>query len=136
MVEFALVFLCFLLLVLGLMEMGRAVWAYTTVAHAARQGARYAMAHGSADDRNKQAVRMSVADVVETYAFGLDKSKLKVKTSWDADFDDIDGGPPTRERGATVAVRVRYDFNLVVTKLILPDATFPIGATSRMIIAN
>ena len=47
MIEFALVFLVFIVLLVGLMEIGRAVWTYTTIAHATRRGARYATMHGS-----------------------------------------------------------------------------------------
>ena len=37
-VEFALVFILFLLIVLGALEMGRAFWTYATLAHATKQG--------------------------------------------------------------------------------------------------
>ena len=48
MVEFSLVFLLFVVVLVALMEFGRAMWTYATIAHAARQGARYGMVHGSA----------------------------------------------------------------------------------------
>ena len=46
-VEFSLVTFMLCMLVLGVFEMGRVVLVYTTVANAARAGARYAMVHGS-----------------------------------------------------------------------------------------
>ena len=46
-VEFSLVFMLFLVLSIGLFEMGRAMWIYTTLSHAARQGARFAMVRGT-----------------------------------------------------------------------------------------
>ena len=38
-VEFSLVFLLFVVVLVALMEFGRAMWTYATIAHAARQGA-------------------------------------------------------------------------------------------------
>ncbi len=46
-VEFSLVFLVFVVVLVALMEFGRAMWTYATIAHAARQGARYCMVHGT-----------------------------------------------------------------------------------------
>src|SRR5258708_24862285 len=47
-VEFALVLPVFLLIVTGLFDLARAVWQEETLAYAAREGARYAIVHGSA----------------------------------------------------------------------------------------
>jgi Flp pilus assembly protein TadG len=44
--EFALIAVMFVLVLLGVVEMGRMVLVYTTVANAARAGARYAIVHG------------------------------------------------------------------------------------------
>jgi len=48
-VEFALVFPIIVLLIVGFMEIGRAVFAYNTIANAARQGARVAAVNQLAD---------------------------------------------------------------------------------------
>ncbi|HYK96040.1 MAG TPA: TadE/TadG family type IV pilus assembly protein [Candidatus Dormibacteraeota bacterium] len=48
-VEFALVFPIIILLIAGFFEIGRAVFAYNTIANAARQGARVAMVNQLAD---------------------------------------------------------------------------------------
>lgn len=48
-VEFALVVPIFLLIVLGLFDVGRAVFNYNTVANAAREGARVAIVNQDAD---------------------------------------------------------------------------------------
>ena len=48
-VEFALVFPIIVLLVMAFMEIGRAVFAYNTIANAARQGARVAAVNQLAD---------------------------------------------------------------------------------------
>ncbi len=46
-VEFALVAFLSVILLLGMIEIGRMALVYTTVAHSARAGARYAIVHGS-----------------------------------------------------------------------------------------
>ncbi len=119
--EFALGFLTFILLVMGLMELGRAVWTYTTIAEAARQGARYAMAHGSTDPVTND----QITSVVQANAVGLDPNALTVSTSW----------TPDNERGGTVQVRVQYPFQFV-TPWIASISSVTMGSTSRMIIAN
>jgi Flp pilus assembly protein TadG len=46
-IEFSLVFVMLPLIMLGVLEVGRMVLVYTSVANAARAGARYATVHGS-----------------------------------------------------------------------------------------
>jgi Flp pilus assembly protein TadG len=45
-IEFALISFMFVILLTGVVEMGRMVLVYTTIANAARAGARYAIVHG------------------------------------------------------------------------------------------
>lgn len=47
-VETAVILPLFLVLLLGIVDMGRAVWATTSLASAAREAARYAIVHGGA----------------------------------------------------------------------------------------
>jgi Flp pilus assembly protein TadG len=47
MIEFSLIAFMFIIVLLGVVEMGRMVLVYTTVANAARAGARYAIVHGA-----------------------------------------------------------------------------------------
>ena len=46
-VEFALISFMFVIVLAGVVEMGRMVLVYTTIANAAREGARYAIVHGA-----------------------------------------------------------------------------------------
>jgi len=48
-VEFALVIPMFLLMLFGVVDMGRVIWAFDSLSNAAREGARYASVHGAAD---------------------------------------------------------------------------------------
>jgi Flp pilus assembly protein TadG len=120
MVEFALFFIVFLAVTLGIMEFGRAVWTYTTLAHAARQGARYAMVHGESNPVSNDQVR----DVVAKNAVGLDKSIIVVRTSW----------LPDNSSGSRVEVQVEYPFRFVTAPLLLSDNALLLRSTSRVIV--
>jgi Flp pilus assembly protein TadG len=49
-VEFALVLPIFLAILIGMVDIGRAVWANNAVANAAREAARWAVVHGGTPD--------------------------------------------------------------------------------------
>lgn len=124
MVEFALFFLLFLTLTVGLMELGRGIWTFTTLSHAARQGARYAIVHGSQYPLGDGDT--SIEDVVRANAVGLDPANIAVTATYDT----------TNEAGEVIQVRAQYPFQLVVSPLILGQDTITLGSTSRMVIAN
>jgi Flp pilus assembly protein TadG len=46
-IEFTLITFMLVIVLLGVVEMGRMVLVYTTIANAAREGARYAIVHGA-----------------------------------------------------------------------------------------
>jgi Flp pilus assembly protein TadG len=121
-IEFALAFLLFLVFVVGVIEFGRGVWTFTTISHAARQGARYAMTRGETNPTTADQVR----DVVRNAAVGLDRAQVQVTTAW----------PAGVQRGKVVQVQVSYPFGLVTGSLLLPQSTIPISASSQMILAN
>jgi len=45
-VEFALVVPIFMVILIGMVDLGRAIWANNSVANAARESARFASVHG------------------------------------------------------------------------------------------
>ena len=120
MVEFSLFFLLFLMLSLGIMEFARALWTYTTLAHAARQGARYAMVHGESNPVSNTQIR----DVVVANAVGLVDSDLSVTPVWS----------PNNKSGSVVEVQVRYPFRFVTAPIVLSKNDLQLGSTSRMVI--
>lgn len=94
-VEFALVLPLILLLVFGFMDLGRAVYYYSAIGNAAREGARYASVRpldlqSDADDQNE------VIAIVKNYAVsvGLESDKITFPSA------------PTDY----VTVKVTYDF--------------------------
>ena len=123
MVEFSLVFIVFLMLMVGLFELGRMVWIYETVAHAARQGARYAMVRGNSGAPDNAALIASV----KGQAIGLISSQITVTPTWE-------GGGIV---GTFVRVQVSYPFAPVVAGPLLGGAGgFNISSTSRMVVYN
>lgn len=69
-VEFALIIPIFILVIVGVFDVGRAVYGYNTVANAARAAARVAIVNQSAADiearAREMAVGLSMADVTVT----------------------------------------------------------------------
>jgi Flp pilus assembly protein TadG len=115
-VEFAIVALVLVLMIFGIMEFGRAIWASGSVAHAAREGTRYAIVRG------EESGRTATASDIETYVqsrAGL--SPVEVTTTWE----------PNKKPGSVVQVTVRYDFQPAVP--FVPPMVFT--STSRMVIS-
>ncbi|MGH9901941.1 MAG: TadE/TadG family type IV pilus assembly protein [Pyrinomonadaceae bacterium] len=114
--EFAIVAPVLLLLMFGVMEFGRAVWAYSSVAHAAREGVRYAIVRGG------ESGRAATANDVQTYArsrAGL--NAMQVSTTW----------TPDNAPGSVVQVTAQYDFQSTVP--FIPP--MQLTSTSRMVIS-
>ncbi|MBI5685006.1 MAG: pilus assembly protein [Verrucomicrobia bacterium] len=97
----------FLLLVFGVVDLGRGVYAYNTITHCAREGVRYAVVHGSgsAAPVGPAANDATLANWVSRYAVGLQASSLTVTSSWP------DGN--VAGSNASVHVTVRYAFQPV-----------------------
>jgi Flp pilus assembly protein TadG len=112
-IEFSLVALMFIVLLFGVVEMGRMVLVYTSIANAARAGARYAIVHGA--DRTGSGVdgpsgpgsTTQVQTVVQNFASVglLDTSRLTIAVSY----------PSGNGVGSTVSVTVSYPYDPLVT---------------------
>ncbi len=102
-VEFSLSAIVFFVMVLGLIDVGRAVWNYNTLAQATREGTRYAIVHGSLSaDPAMTADQQDVIDQVEQFSGGLDLNQLNVTATWP------DG---SNEPGDRVTVESSYTYN-------------------------
>lgn len=91
-VEFALMLPVFLLILTGLLDGGRAIYAYNTIANAARSAARVAIVDQDSD---------TVIDTALTEAVGLGLSAADVTFT------------PCSVDPCTVTVRIVYDFDPV-----------------------
>ena len=122
-VEFSLSFLLLVVLIVGLVEASRMVWAYTTLAHAARRGTRYVMVHNG---RNP-ATNAQIEAVVKNYTIGLDNAKVTVTPTYE------DAG---RSGGSTASVAVSYPFRFFASPLVFKQNGVTLTATSRTTLAE
>ncbi len=124
MVEFALGFMIFLLLTIGVFEGGRLVWTYTTLSHAARQGSRLAIVHGK---RNPLDSDTAITAAVKRQAIGLPSNDVTVTTVWsDAD----------KSGGSVVTVSASYPINFVASSLVFGTNSMRLTARSRATVAD
>lgn len=114
-VEFAATFLVFIMLIMVIFDLGRGIYAYTTITAAAQNGARYAIVH--------PIDITGIRNAVINNAIGLDPSDIRVSVSYPEDN--------------VIAVTVTYDFT-VISPLLEPvignngGLTFRVTATMRL----
>jgi Flp pilus assembly protein TadG len=112
--EFALVLPVLLLILIAILDFGRAIYAYSVVAHSAREGARRGIILAN-DSNISPADEADIIAVAENAAVGLDRSQLQVTV-------------PAPAEEETVEVLVRYTFDLVT-----PLIAEALGRTSLML---
>ena len=141
-VEFALVAPIFFLLLFGIIEGGRFILYYQTLNNATREGARYAIVHGSNSfcpsgpmPPGKSAPAgcydpsgAKVVQQVKDTAFGVLGSAVVVTPVW-PDPPGLGNG-----RDADVTVRATYTYSTLLPLVPLPPIT--ITAESRLVINN
>lgn len=122
-VEFALIFPVFILLLFGILDLGRAIYAYNTVADAAREGARVAIVNqiqtspDCAQDRpiqNPLAPHWSIKTCAAQSAISLGIQATDVTVSYAApSISPTLTCNPTVSVGCIVSVKVDYTFRAV-----------------------
>ena len=127
MVEFSLVFMILLTLVFGALEVGRTVWSYNTLAHAARQATRYASVRSDLGDPGYSASPNPIDAIVHTNAPGLNPSLLTVTKTW----------TPNNSPGSRVQVTVSYPIDLIAARFFAGgNGSFNVSATSTLTVLN
>ncbi len=116
-IEVALGLLLFMTCLCGVMDFGRVVWSYNSIAFAAQKGTRYAIVHGATSAY--PATVAQIEGIVEGSAVGLDTDHLTVTTTWEPD-----NTPPN-----VVQVAVSYDFHSLVPMF---PSIVTLTKTSRM----
>lgn len=138
-VEFALVAPWFFLLLFGIVEGGRFILYYETLSNATREGARYAIVHGSNSNCPSgpmppgmsaplacyDPTGANVVQRVRDAAFGVLGSGVSVTPEW----GDLGNG-----REAEVRVSAAYTYRTLIPLVPLPDIT--ITAESNLVINN
>jgi|ERR1019366_229605 Flp pilus assembly protein TadG len=119
-VEFALASVIILTVLFGIIDMGRALFAYDWVSNAARIATRYAMVRGTSCSTllpgcnvgpPQGAYQSDVVAYLNTQAIGIDPSKLTVTAWCDAGSSAFQPLPCTSPQG--VNVKVQYQFSFV-----------------------
>ncbi len=125
MVEFALTFALVLMLVVGIFEIGRALWSYTTVSFAARQAARYAIVHSDLGETGADST--SIDNAVKSNAIGLDPDQLVITKAW----------TPDNSRGSQFTITVQYPVGFVAAPLFLQNRDgVTVGSTASYTILH
>ena len=134
-IEFGLVSILLVLIILGVVEMSRMVLVYTTIANAARAGARYAIVHGSdrtgsgVDGPSSSGDYSQVCTVVTNFASGgaLDKSKLTCTGRITVTYT------PSNASGSNVKVKVTYPYDPWITYFV-PLGSVTLSSISQGVI--
>jgi Flp pilus assembly protein TadG len=150
-VETALILPVFLALLLGIVDMGRAVWATTSLASAAREAARFAIVHGGNDNTPCPVGPTTRADLPAASASCPFPSPSKQSIVDAATAAAIAGGSnvtvtvcyglacsgntdtSTNKRGEPITVVVTSQVNLVVPA-ILGRSGFSLSGSATMVV--
>lgn len=153
-VEFSLVIPIFLVILIGMVDVGRAIWANNALANAAREGARHAIVHGGSKSNacpigppaaltvipvasascpfpspSKEAIR-NITRQFLVAAGGNVSVTVCYGTGCSGDTDAVGA---TNERGTPVTVTVSSRVDTIVGTL-LGLGTFDLDATSTMLV--
>lgn len=121
--EFGLVVLVFYVFVFGVVDFGRALYAYHFVSHASREATRYAIVHGaqSADPATAADISQYVKSITPD---GIDPNAVVVSATWS----------PNNSPGSSVRVQVQDNFHFIMPLVHMPPLT--LVSASQMVISN
>ena len=101
-VEFALILPIFILLLMGIFDFGRAIYAYNTINNAARQAVRVGIVNQNVSAIEAEAIQHGVS-------LSLDGADVTV-TFLAPDYSSTGTCPATPRYGCVVEVEVRYEY--------------------------
>lgn len=157
-VEFALVLPIFLAILIGMVDIGRAVWANNAVANAAREATRYAVVHGGSKEnecpvgppvttgQNQTVIpaastscpypspsKEGIRETARAFAIA-GGTPMTVEVCYGIDCSgDTDAAGATNARGTPVTVRVTSQVPMIVPQLV-GITSIPVSATSTMLV--
>ena len=120
MVEFALSFVLFILLVFAVMKGGKLIWTWTTLQHGVREGARLAImqADNASADTN-------IANIIKSRTIGIPGDDITVTTTW--------GGT---SGGDVVSITAAYHVPIMFGGLVFDSSGINIQARSSAVIVE
>ena len=144
-VEFALVFILFMTILLGIAGFGHALYAYHYVSSAARQATRWAIVNGADCASDSSCTAPASLSDIQTFVQnvtpqGIDWSQVTVTTcgmAGDAECADSTltvCKTTVNNPGCIAQVKVSYNFQFIFP--LLPTNTLALSSTSEMIIAH
>lgn len=125
--EFSLAITVLLMMAFGAMDFGRALYTYTEVSEAAKEGTRYAIVRGSNCTSWNTACPASASDIqtyLQNVPEGLHANSMTVTTTWS----------PNNNPGSTVHVQVQYSFNFMLP--FLPSSAVNMSSSSQMVVSR
>ncbi len=140
-VEFALIFPIIVFLIAAFVEIGRAVFAYNTIANAARQGARVAVVNQLAAVTDCDATRpvedptdphWSIRGCVIAAASSLGITTANVTVKYDPPPTTTLACQPTLHVGCIASVTVTYHYSVSTPFLSMLIGSFTMTQTSQM----
>jgi Flp pilus assembly protein TadG len=140
-VEFAFVLPIIVLVIVAFIEVGRAVFAWNTIANAARQGARVAAVNQLADVTDCDESRpiedpyephWSIRGCAIAAAGALGISTANVTVSYSSPPSTTLACDPTLHVGCIAAITVTYDYNVSTPFLNWVIRSFTMSQTSQM----
>jgi Flp pilus assembly protein TadG len=135
MAESAIAMALALMVFIGIVECGRALYTYHAVANAARLGSRYAIVRGSTcSAADCPATSASIRTYVRNATPMVDQSELSVDTTWATSAACTSGGPSPNAPGCLVSVQVTYPFQFNIPLVPLPQVSMT--STSQMLISQ
>lgn len=127
-VEFALILPIFLLMIMGVVDFGRAIYAYNAVSNAAREGARLLIV----DQTQTAGVYLAAQEAAnQATALGIDPTDVnQVQVT----FPDPDGNCPVISVGCPATVRVQYQFNAITPIIGRVIGPITVGSTTQLLV--
>lgn len=122
--EFAICSLITVMLLIGVIEMGRLVLVYTTVCNAARIGVRYAMVHGSDNSATTTQIQSVVNSYLSAAAINTSNATVTVAYTSTSPLSCTDPGCP-------VQVTVSYPYQPMTSYF---PISVTLGSTSEGVI--
>jgi Flp pilus assembly protein TadG len=117
-VEFALISIPFLMITLGLVDFGRAIFAYNALASATREAARVAIVRGS--HSGSPITGPQLQTLVQNRAIGLNQAAVNVTVTFDGQASAV---TPNNDPGKIVRLEATYSFQPLTTLAIKTPIT-------------
>ena len=126
MIEFSLSFVGFVLLLIALVEIGRAVWTLSSLNQATLAAVRFATVHGSGNpilNNGDDETALAIEQLVQQQSIGLKGDLVEVVTEY----------APNNDPGGLVIVTAAYPM-APITRLFFRTGTFNITTTATGVV--